>query len=288
MRDITLPTFPSQLSINNNTCTSINGTGNGTLNVGSSCSFKVTYDQTPPSGVFSDSISYNDGISSETQKSNFSIEFKGAIAANVIIESATLNPIQSAGIGDAYNPYQVESNTYSRLTLKYINIGNGDAESFTVDASHPIPSGYVESATASTCNNFTLESNSGNSCVIVFDVPTSQTGDASLILNNSSLPVTWVDESGMQESKSINWINSATTPSTSQETVFLNIYNKTIVNAVLSSESSGVISIESVTSYTNFYLHYDMNGGYLEESYTYSPVIPYGMSFVNESYCNLS
>ena len=72
-----------------------------------------------------------------------------------------------------------------------------------------------------------------------------------------------------------------------QNTVYLNIYQKPVINAYISSSGEQPISIESINQYTGFYVYYSLSGGYPGETFTYTPGLAESMSFVNVNNCSL-
>jgi hypothetical protein len=233
---------------------------------GSSCTYTLTYTPGATYGTESFPISYSNGIGG-TATTSFSISY--TTSANIVINSVSLNPAESAGNGSSSSPFYIESQTNPEsLTLTYVNKGYVDAESFTITSgSALIPSGY--SIESNNCINAYLESGESTSCSVVLNVTTTTAQTQNLSLAASSLAAAWTDVSGNYTNHAINWDNNGT----SQNMVYLAIFSQYTIMAYLSSESNAANQINQIESNSTFYLYYIISGGYPGQSFTFIPIL---------------
>jgi 6-phosphogluconolactonase (cycloisomerase 2 family) len=249
---------------------------------GSSCTYTLTYTPGATYGTESFPISYSNGLGS-TVTNSFSISY--IIGANIIINSAVLNPVESAGNGSLNNPFIVQPGTPNEsLILTYVNNGYTDATNFSVNAGSFLSTGYAIEST--TCSGIVLESNESNSCVVVLSVYTGESRLQDLSLLNNSLNASWSDMSGSYIAESINWYNSAV--SQSQNAVNLAVSPPASVTAILSSSPNGSPIITSTNPNQNIYLIYTVTGGYNGQTSTYGVSLPAGMTIVGNSTCTVT
>ena len=178
----------------------------------------------------------------------------------------------AGGNGESANSsFAVESGNAATILVTYTNTGNGAAYNFSVESVSGFSSGY--SITSSTCNGVLLESANtvGNTCTVALNVPTSQSTEKDLSLASNSIAVSWSDESGIFTKQEIDWNNSNVTPTTIQNTIYVNIYNTGSVVTCASLESGQCSAFESIVANTNFYLYYTLSGGYPEETFIFLP-----------------
>jgi hypothetical protein len=70
--------------------------------------------------------------------------------------------------------------------------------------------------------------------------------------------------------------------------LILTVYTPAIVNAYLSSESGTLNQISSVITNSTFYLYYTLSGGYPGETFSYTPILPPGMTIIGATSCTVA
>lgn len=251
------------------------------INVGESCSLTVRFGAT---ATVESNISANISLTGNSASG-------GAIASNISLTGSTRAPLSAsiqvysithsasvvAGNGESVaSAFQIESTDSvggSSITLYYKNIGEFAAKDFTVDTSN-LPSGYTVDSD-STCGDgqiMTLESQGRNSCYVVLKPNSSTPGALNITLSN--LPTSWEDERGIQANQEVSW----NTGSSTQNTVYVNIFAPASVSAVLSRSSTGSPVIESVTVDSTFYVVFTLSGGYNVGNKTYTVTTTGGFS----------
>ena len=189
-----------------------------------------------------------------------------AESVQISLAAIALTPIESAGSGSESTPFYVESQTANqRMTLTYVNNTSTAAQNFTVALGSAFPSSLY-SVNTNNCNNTTLESN-GDTCTLILNVATAESGSQNLSLESNSLSASWSDQIGSHESQAISWNNNGTL----QDSVYLSIFNAPVVYAYLSSSPTQLVPITYITPNTEFYIYYQVVGGYPGESFTYTP-----------------
>lgn len=270
---INLPAMSSEFNITSN-CGNAPFSLTPSPQAGSSCTFTVTYTPGATYGSETFPIAYNNGLGT-IESNSFTINY--SVAANIFINSAILNPSESAGIGASESSFYIESGTVNQhLTLSYVNNGYTVATNFSVE-SVALSAGYL--IESNTCQNATLESNAANSCSVRFMLNTATVRTQNLSLLNTSLKTQWTDASSSYTNQTTKWVNSANN-NESQDTLYLKIFAPATVNAYLSSESNSYYAVESIAPESTFYLYYVVSGGYPGQTFSYSPTyngVPIGI-----------
>ena len=127
-------------------------------------------------------------------------------AANVVVQSIILSPLQASGNGSAApNQWQIANGTSPQtMTITYVNTGAANAAAFTINTSS-LSSGYSLSSNSCSGGAFTLTANSLNTCQVILNVATTTIGEKDLFL--TPLTSTWT---GLSTPQASVWINPTT------------------------------------------------------------------------------
>lgn len=239
---------------------------------GASCTFKVRFGPTATVNQLV-TATLPVGYTFSSGSSSTSVALSGysrtSLSANITLESVTATGY-TAGNGESANTaYQFESSSLNRdtLVLTYKNIGATAAESFAISQA---PSGYA--INNNQCNSVTLQANAGNSCSVTLK-PNQATAGALNVNLASSLLASWSDESSTVTNRSVLW----DTGSGTQNTIYANVYASAVVNAVMSKDSAGLVSITNLKTNESFYIVMKLTGGYNFNT-TYTVTAPAGFS----------
>lgn len=239
---------------------------------GASCTFKVRFGPTATVNQLV-TATLPVGYTFSSGSSSTSVALSGysrtSLSANITLESVTATGY-TVGNGESANTaYQFESSSLNSdtLVLTYKNIGATAAESFVINQA---PSGYA--INNNQCNSVTLQANAGNSCSVTLK-PNQATAGALNVNLASSLLASWSDESSTVTNRSVLW----DTGSGTQNTIYANVYASAVVNAVMSKDSAGLVSITNLKTNESFYIVMKLTGGYNFNT-TYTVTAPAGFS----------
>lgn len=230
---------------------------------GSSCDITAKFGPVPQvdagyeSGLISLSYkAYSSAVNSITDI-NVAGTSVSPLTANIEISTITYTNI-SGGNGESVGtPFALESSlTAATATITYVNSGLYNANNFTVDTSL-LSSGYT--VNTNNCNAVNLGPVAG-SCTVVFNVSRSIVGNRDLNLAN--LKMSWSDQSGSVLNQPSSW--------NTRNTVYATVYGIPSVTSLLSSESTGINSIESIPESSSFYAVFKLSGGYQVADMSYS------------------
>lgn len=232
------------------------GTSITSLAPGANCQVTVQFGPTSAEGTESSPLSatYESMPSATPVKTEAALSgtVLPTLSADIIVSDVAISPEVLGGNGSNETPYAFESSTPNiTITLTYKNIGNYQAESFTLDASNP-PIGTI---TVNNCNNVNLGIN--DTCTVTINYP-SLVGTSGVFLGQKYMPLTWTDDRGSVGPVGAQWDNNGTY----QDSVVLQVYPAQWVSAVMSYESSGSNPISSVKAESDFYVVYTLHDGY--------------------------
>ena len=175
-----------------------------------------------------------------------------ANSANIIVSAVGFSPAALGGNGEsAATAFAFESSISPiSVTLTYKNTGNDAAAHFIVSSS-------LYTFSTNNCNDVTLPIN-GTCTVVVNYTNTTTAVDDAISLGSKYIPLSWSDDSGVYSNMGAQWDNNGTP----QDSVFISIFAKPSVTAMMSYESSGANPISSVKAESDFYIVYQLTGGY--------------------------
>lgn len=182
-----------------------------------------------------------------------------ALSANIIVSNVSFNPTALGGNGSSQESAFAFESSISPIsvTLTYKNIGN-DA------ATHFILSSSLYTFSTNNCNDVTLPIN-GTCTVTISYTNNTIAVDDEISLGSKYIPLSWSDDSGVYSNMGAQWDNNGTP----QNSIFISIFAKPTVTAVMSYESDGVTPITSVNAESDFYVVYTLTGGYNVQNMTY-------------------
>ncbi|MBX9867348.1 MAG: DUF1554 domain-containing protein [Burkholderiales bacterium] len=178
-----------------------------------------------------------------------------ALSANIIVSNVSFNPTALGGNGEsAATAFAFESsNSNLTVTLTYKNIGNYAASNLVIDSTS-LPPAY--SLISNGCNSQPpLAKNA--TCTVVIQRSLITFGDANVSLEKT-LPVSWTDERGSVGPMYVKWDNNGVM----EQIINITVYQAPSVTAIMSYESSGSNPISSVKAESDFYVVYQLTGGY--------------------------
>lgn len=232
------------------------GTSITSLAPGANCQVTVQFGPSSSEGSHTGTLSANyESVPSATPvktEAALSGTVLPTLSADIIVSNVSFNPTALGGNGSSQESAFAFESSISPIsvTLTYKNTGNDAAAHFIVSSS-------LYTFSTNNCNDVTLPIN-GTCTVIVNYTNTTTAVDDAISLGSKYIPLSWSDDSGVYNNMGAQWDNNGTP----QDSVFISIFAKPSVTAMMSYESSGANPISSVKAESDFYIVYQLTGGY--------------------------